>query len=91
MVVLLRLSHGCADPEVEVIGASTPQKIRVISERKLLARGAQIYAVLTGGQEEVYEDLYLALLAAYYATLQGEKPIFIAYDREMNPVFKVSP
>ncbi len=77
-IVLKRL-----DGEVEVYGGEAP----VIDEARLARRGVHLYGVLTEGEEEIYDDIHLALVAFVYASLQGHQPTLIGYDREMQPVY----
>jgi hypothetical protein len=77
-IVLKRL-----DGEVEVYGGEVP----VIDEARLVRKGVHLYGVLTEDEEEIYEDIHLALVALVYAYLQGYRPVLVGYDREMRPVY----
>lgn len=79
ITIVLKRVNG----ELEVYGGEAI----VLSEERLLNKGALLFGVTTPEGEEIYEDLHLALTAIVYAQILGLPATLTAYDREMFPVY----
>lgn len=67
---------------VEALGG----RVVFVDEEQLLRKGAQFYQVDYGYGTDTFPKLYPAVLALWFAHLNGERAYLYALDREGTPV-----
>ncbi|RTH02378.1 hypothetical protein CSW47_10755 [Thermus scotoductus] len=88
-VVVVRHHHGRVDTIGGEVGKVAPTGLTFVDEERLLMKGAVLYELHYDDYTDIYDKLYPAILALWYAHQSGYNAYLLALNREGEAVDRI--